>query len=110
MAFATDALSAAIGAVAALGTRLSLHTADPGLTGAGEAVGGGYARQATAWGGAGAELTGTPATFDVEAGNYTHIGIWTGVGTFIGGIMLDEPTGALPGPATVTVTPTIRAE
>lgn len=110
MAFTPDALEAAVGAVGDLATTVSLHTADPGTTGAAEAAGGGYARQAVTWSGDGGELTGTPATFDVAAGNYTHVGVWAENDVFVGGLALDEPTGDLPDDVTVTVTPTIRAE
>ena len=43
----------------------SLHTADPGTTGASEAIGGGYARQACAWNAAasGAKTNSSALTF-----------------------------------------------
>lgn len=80
---------------------LSLHTADPGTTGASEASGGSYARQPVTFNSAGAvgPLGGTaqPATvgkawssevtFTVNAGTYTHMGAQTAstAGTFRGG-------------------------
>ena len=61
---------------------VSLHTADPGSTGANEATGGApaYARKAITWAAASAgsvaENTGTDPVFDVPAGTYTHLGLW----------------------------------
>lgn len=68
----------------------SLHTADPGTTGASESTGGtpAYARKLAVWG-ASASGTATAAelTFDVPAGTYTHFGTWSAAtaGTFRGG-------------------------
>ncbi len=72
---------------------VSLHTADPGTTGASEVTGGSpaYARKALTFT---AAATGTAAaaevTFDVPTGTYTHFGTWTAltVGTFRGGNLL----------------------
>lgn len=74
---------------------VSLHTADPGLTGANEVAGGSYARQnvsaklAAASGGSKAsnadtDFTGMPA---VGGGGVTHIGIWdaSSAGNFLQG-------------------------
>lgn len=85
MAIATDGmkqiLANAYTAEAASG---SLHTADPGTTGASEVTGGSpaYARKALAWT-AGTTGTGTSsATFDVPAGvTVTHTGIWNAATT-----------------------------
>lgn len=69
-------------------THLSLHTADPGSTGANEASGGTYARVALSWGAASAgDADAAEATVDVPAGAYTHYGIWSAStgGTFRGG-------------------------
>ncbi len=110
MAYTNAAKEAAALAVAALGTSLSLHTGDPGTTGANEATGGApaYARKTTTWSGGASDgvVAGTPVTFDVPAGTYTWLGLWNG-STFIGGLKLASSTGALPGQQTVTVTPTI---
>ena len=69
---------------------LSLHTADPGTTGAFEASGGSpaYARKALSWtpGSPDGTVTAT-ATFDVPAGTYTFVGAWT---TVTGGTFLDK--------------------
>lgn len=67
-------------------TQLSLHTADPGTTGANEATGGSpaYARKTTTVTAAGGVGTSTQVTFDVPAATYTHFGCWNGA-TFVGG-------------------------
>lgn len=69
---------------------LSLHTGDPSTTGANEASGGSYARQAlnTAWGTAsGGSISAAQQSFSVNAATYTHFGFWTAstAGTFLGG-------------------------
>lgn len=80
---------------------VSVHTADPGSTGANEATGGSpaYARLATGFAGGGVDgplgasqpatvgVTWDEATFDLPAGDYTHFGFWSAVtgGTFVGG-------------------------
>lgn len=69
----------------------SLHTADPGATGTGEASGGSpaYARKAITWNAAasGALDNNANPVFDVPAGAYTHFGLWSAAtaGTFYGG-------------------------
>lgn len=112
MALTNAAREAAVLAVSALGNSISLHTADPGTTGASEATGGSpaYARKTTTWsaGASDGVVNGSPVVFDVPAGTYTHIGQWNG-STFIGGYALSSSTGALPGQQTVTVTPTLTA-
>lgn len=73
---------------------VSLHTADPGATGANEVAGGlpAYARQPAVWNAASAgDLTlGATASFDVPAGTtVTHVGVWDADGvTFRGGFAL----------------------
>lgn len=113
MAFTNAAKETAALAVTALGGYISLHTADPGTTGTGEASGGSpaYARKQTTWAGGASDgsVSGLQVSFDVPAGTYTHIGVWTAAtaGTFVGGFALSSSTGALPGQATVNVTPTV---
>lgn len=76
-------------------TSMSLHTADPGATGANELVGGApaYARQAVAWS---APDNGTVAlsnipVFNVAQGvTVSHVGFWKGA-TFLQGFALTEP-------------------
>lgn len=69
----------------------SLHTADPGATGASEVTGGSpaYARVAVTWtaGGTDGVATATLASaFDVPAATtVTHLGLWTS-----GGVYLDK--------------------
>lgn len=68
--------------------RISLHTADPGTTGASEVTGGSYARQAVTWGAASAGVKSNSASmvFQIPAGTtITHVGGWTAAGTFRGG-------------------------
>jgi hypothetical protein len=68
-------------------THLSLHTADPGATGASEVAGGSYARQAITWNPAsgGAKTIVEKPDFQVPASTeITHFGLWNAVsgGTF----------------------------
>lgn len=69
----------------------SLHTGDPGTTGVNEATGGSpaYARKAITWAAVsgGTITTATTAqTFDVPAGTYYFVGLWSAstLGTFYG--------------------------
>lgn len=113
MAFTNATKEAGALAVTALGNWVSLHTADPGTTGTGEATGGSpsYARKQTTWaaGGSDGVVNGSAVNFDVPAGTYTHIGFWSAAteGTFVGGSSLSASTGALPGQTVVAVTPSI---
>ncbi len=85
MAIATDGMRQLVAnAYTAEGIRGSLHTADPGATGASEVTGGSpaYARKALTWT---AGTTGTAtasAGFDVPASvTVTHGGIWNAAAT-----------------------------
>lgn len=78
----------------------SLHTADPGKTGASEASGSPYARQAassytTVDDSGSAKRVRNTATisFQVPAATYTHIGLWDAAsgGNFLGGGALSSP-------------------
>lgn len=115
MAFTNATKETAALAVTALGAYISLHTGDPGTTGAAEATGGSpaYARKLTTWAGGASDgsVPGSQVTFDVPAGTYTHMGIWSAAtaGTFVAGFALSSSTGALPGQASVAVTPTVTA-
>lgn len=87
---------------------VSLHTSDPGTTGAGEATGAPYARiQATWVSGTTGTLTAASVAIAAPAGTYTHGGLWTAQtgGTFIAGEAL-TPSVSLSGNGTVNVTPT----
>ena len=58
---------------------MSLHTADPGTTGANEVTGGSYARQQVAYGSASAGQIKNIATAtftNLPAGTVTHAGFW----------------------------------
>jgi hypothetical protein len=82
---------------------VSLHTADPGATGANEVTGGGYARAALTWtaGPTDGQISAT-ATVTATAGvAVTHAGLWTAVS---GGTFLDKAAGAATSTGTVSVT------
>ena len=69
---------------------VSLHTADPGLTGASEVAGGSYARQAVAFDAAASGATQNTAIEDftnMPAVTVTHGGVWDAVsgGNFLYG-------------------------
>lgn len=94
---------------------ISLHTTDPGSTGAGEITGAaataaGYAKKTVTWnpatGGVGddvATITGAPIQFDVPAGDIKFYGVWQG-GTYLYGKALN-PQVNLSVAGKVTVTP-----
>lgn len=89
----TDAgLNAAANGIAAAGTYISGHTADPSTTGANEVTGGSYARQQTTWGSAASgDRVGSQISASIPAGTtLTHWGIWSAAsgGTFLGGFAL----------------------
>lgn len=111
MALSTSALNAAADAIKALGSYISLHTGDPGTTGASEASYGGYTRPQTTWGSSSAGVaTGTAVTFTAAAaGAYQGMGTWSlaSSGTFIGGKTF--PTLTLTGAANITLTPRTSA-
>lgn len=108
---ATDVFKKAVADhVGTLGASISLHSADPGTTGANEVAGGGYARKTTTWGaaamdGSNAKITGSVQQFDVENGDsVTHFGVWSGA-TFRYGQALTPGvtiTGTAPGKVDVT--------
>lgn len=96
---------------AARGTYISMHTGDPGTTGANEATGGSpaYARKQTTWGAASAgSAVGSQVSFDVAAGTYTHFGVWSAVtgGTFRGGNALPASQGNASAQSVIQFTPT----
>lgn len=67
---------------------ISLHTGDPGTTGANEVVGGSYARQRPAFNAASAGSAKNTSAVNwtlMPTATITHIGVWTAVsnGTFI---------------------------
>lgn len=72
----------------------SVHTTDPGSTGANEATGGtpAYARQPVTWSAAsgGSKQASGTLSFDLPAGTYRYVGLWSAVssGTYYGKILL----------------------
>jgi hypothetical protein len=69
---------------------ISLHTGNPGETGASEAAGGSYARQAGSFGAAAAGQVANDAAISftaMPASTITHVGIWDAVsgGNFLWG-------------------------
>ncbi|ASR85628.1 hypothetical protein SEA_AMGINE_27 [Mycobacterium phage Amgine] len=105
-----------LAAILAQGNVLSLHSADPGTTGASEITGGGYARKTFAWGtpaivsgGADdgkAKSTGTTQSVPVPANvAITHYGIRKTDGTFLYGKPL-SPGATLNAAGSIDVTPT----
>lgn len=99
--FPAASLNAAGGAVLVAGTTYytSLHSADPGTTGANEFSGGGYARQATVFNAWSAGATGNNAGVAVPNGGTvpaTHVGFWTAAtaGTYLGGLPMASPVTA----------------
>jgi hypothetical protein len=80
---------------------LSLHTADPGTTGASEVTGGSYARQAMALNAAANKVTANTAAESftgMPAATVTHVGIWDSLttGIFIcgGALVSSQAVGA----------------
>lgn len=92
-----DSVLRGIAWVTVPGVRLSLHTADPGLTGTNEVVGGGYARQTPVYGAAAASqsaLSSAVSFTNMPAGLVSHVGIWSSDGTpvfLFGGILGSTP-------------------
>lgn len=87
---------------------MSLHTADPGTTGANEVTGGApaYARKAVTWvaGSVDGVYNATVPAFDVPAATVTHVGLWTAAS---GGTFLDKADVAdqvFPSQGTLTIT------
>lgn len=86
----------------------SLHTADPGPTGASEVSGGSYTRQPIDWQDAsgGTKTLVSGVTLQVPAGaTITHFGLWTAGGEFRGGAPLPGGPQSFPiaGPYLLTI-------
>lgn len=113
---ATDAHKKAIAdAVGALGNSISIHSANPGTTGANEVAGSGYGRLPTVWGaaviGSGADagkavITGSALNFSLPSGDAKYFGVWNGA-TFLRGEAL-TPGLTLTTAGQVTVTPVYK--
>jgi len=90
MPLSTTSRNAAIAAVAAQATHLSLHSDVPGDLGSFELAGGApaYARQAVTWTfpSTGLMAAAAPAVFDVPPGQVAFVGMWDAAvsGTFLG--------------------------
>ena len=112
MAATNGFLNGVADAATALGNSISLHTADPGTTGASEVAGGAYARKTTTWGaaaivGGNAVATGSTVRFDVPASTAAlWYGVWSG-GTFrYARPLTPSVTIGSSGPGQIDVTPT----
>lgn len=91
---------------------LSLHTADPGNTGASEVSGGSpaYARMAVTWSAPTNGVITASVTFDVPAGTtVAYVGIWSAAsaGTFLDKGTVTSQNFASQGQYTVSVTFTV---
>ncbi len=89
-------------------THASIHTADPGGTGAHEVTGGSYVRKALTWPSSSSGIkTASPVTFQIPTGStITHFGLWSAVsgGTFLGGqALVEEVVFAVGAPYSLTV-------
>lgn len=97
MAAHDDFKKAMADAGAARGSVITLHSADPGTTGANELAGGGYAAKQTAWGaavivGANAVATGSVQQFAVEANDAAvWYGVWAGTVAARGAFQYGRP-------------------
>lgn len=90
MALQTVALNDGVDGIVASISHVSIHTADPGGTGANEVSGGGYARQAVTWAAASGGSRSATATLSFSAAGSTaagFCGLWTALtgGTWYGG-------------------------
>lgn len=93
MAFQDTLFNTALDAMAERITTASLHTDDPGATGANELTGGTYARQAVSWNAASSAQVSisSPLVFEVPAGNtIVWVGLWEST-TWLGAIALNVP-------------------
>lgn len=110
--FSATALDTGLTAQGAAATWVSLHTGDPGTTGANEVTGGSYARMQTTWGSASAGvMTGSQVSITVPASTtVTYAGLWTTstAGTFYCGCQLPAPQ-SFTTAGTYQATPTLSA-
>src|SRR5690554_2482354 len=113
MANSTEALNRAYVAVAGTVTHMSVHTGDPGSTGASEVTGGSYARVAQSYGSptAGAGDLSAAAVFDVPEGvTVTHWGAWDGSNFLFGEALEQAQSFATAGTYTLTSAPYSAAD
>lgn len=96
MAYSTTARNACVDATAALGVYISMHTADPGTSGASEVTGGSYARASTTWAGSSSgSKSGSQVALNIPISTtITHWGLWSAStsGTFVCGGLLSAPS------------------
>lgn len=97
MPLSDNGRNSAVNGLAASCTFLSLHSGDPGTTGANEITGGSpaYARKSVTWGtaAAGSRSLSAAVQFDVAAGTQvSHFGAWSAAtaGAFQGGDALRD--------------------
>lgn len=113
MSYSNDGKDIALDAIGAAAVYISVHTADPGATGANEVVGGSYARVATTWAAASAAAkSGSAVTLNIPAGTtITHFGLWTAVsgGTYVTGDVLPNSGETYGSAGTYVATPTLNA-
>lgn len=89
MALSTFALNSCATHYASIATKVSLHSADPGATGANETS---AARQDAAWGtasGGAVSLSGAENfTGGASTGAVTYVGLWDASANFLGGFQI----------------------
>lgn len=97
MALSATGLNAAANGIKASATYVSLHSGDPGTTGANEITGGSpaYARKSATWGtpSNGSVSLSSSVQFDIPSGvNVSHFGTWNAAtsGSFVGGEVLRD--------------------
>jgi hypothetical protein len=109
VAFTVAVRNAALDNVGAQGSWVSLHTADPGTTGASEVTGGSYARVQTTWSAAAnGSKAGSQVTINVPSGvTVAYFGVWSAsaAGTFcFGGSLAASQAFSSAGTYQLTVT------
>lgn len=108
MAFTTAALNAGVDGITGATTRkISMHTGDPGTTGANEVTGGSYAQvDSTFPSASGGSSAGSQVTINIPAStDVTHWGLWSGT-TFYWGAALSA-TESFGSAGTLKHTPTV---
>lgn len=112
MPFYASGLNAAVNGIAAAGTYISAHTADPTSSGGSEVAGGSYARQQTTWAAAsGGERVGTQVSIPIPAGTtVTHWAVYAAAsgGAPLGAFALSAPE-SFGAAGTLQHTPTLDA-
>lgn len=108
MAFTSTSKDTAVNALTALGSWISLHSSDPGTTGASEVSG--VTRQQTTWGSSSSgTANGSQVTFSsVPAGSYSFYGVYSAQtgGSFRWGFAL-SPGVTLSDVGTLLMTPRV---